>query len=314
MAMDKFRASPLPNPPAQWDPQYMRQVIRVLEIYFNQLDSNTPNHAQKYTADQFVGGSFSGTTIEAASVATTFLTAEQAAIGYQASNGVLTNALISYGHKNGNQISDKIMATDVYSNMFYGDGRYISTPYNQLISNADQTAASVATAYAVALDTSEYPDGISIASTSHIVFAQPGIYNLTYSIQLKNTNNDLETVDIWLRKNGTDIANSNTRFAIPARKSTGDPSYLVAVTPIMVDITTANHYVELMWRVSNTAVTIEQLPAVTASPGVTPAIPATPSVIIGVTFVSAQFPPVTRVAPLPVFGFGQIGDISVTTG
>lgn len=313
MALDKFRAAPLPNPPADYDPQYIRQVIRVLENYFSQLDSNTPNHAQKYTADEFVGGSFSGTDITANNVTATTLSAQQAAIGYQASNGILTNALISYGHRNGSQITDHLMAQDVYADFFYGDGRYISTPYNQIISNSDQTAASVANAYAITYDVEDYPDGISIASSSHIVFDQPGIYNVAYSIQLKNTNNDLETVDIWLRKNGTDVANTNTRFAIPARKSTGDPSYLVAVTPIMVDITAANQYIEIMWRVSNTAVTIEQLPAVTASPGVTPAIPATPSVIVGVTFISAQFPPVTRVAPLPVFGFGQIGTISVVT-
>lgn len=313
MALDKFRAAPLPNPPAEWDPQYMRQVIRVLENYFSQLDSNTPNNAQKYTADEFVGGSFSGTDITANNVATTNLSAQQAAIGYQASNGILTNALISYGHRNGSQITDHLMAQDVYADFFYGDGRYVSTPYNQIISNSDQTAASVANAYAITYDVEDYPDGISIASSSHIVFDQPGIYNVAYSIQLKNTNNDLETVDIWLRKDGTDVANTNTRFAIPARKSTGDPSYLVAVTPIMVDITAANQYIQIMWRVSNTAVTIEQLPAVTASPGVTPAIPATPSVIVGVTFISAQFPPVTRVAPLPVFGFGQVGAISVVT-
>jgi hypothetical protein len=55
MALDKFRAAPLPNPPAQWDPQYGRQLIRVLETYFSQLDSNTPNHAQSYTADTFSG-------------------------------------------------------------------------------------------------------------------------------------------------------------------------------------------------------------------------------------------------------------------
>lgn len=53
MALDKFRAAPLPNPPADYDPQYLRQVIRVLETYFSQLDSNTPNHAQSYTADSF---------------------------------------------------------------------------------------------------------------------------------------------------------------------------------------------------------------------------------------------------------------------
>ena len=55
MALDRFRAAPLPNPPSQYDPQYMRQVIRVIENYFSQLDSNTPNNAQKYTADTFNG-------------------------------------------------------------------------------------------------------------------------------------------------------------------------------------------------------------------------------------------------------------------
>ena len=34
-----FKNSPLPNPPAEFDAQYVRQLIRVLEIYFGQLDS-----------------------------------------------------------------------------------------------------------------------------------------------------------------------------------------------------------------------------------------------------------------------------------
>jgi hypothetical protein len=55
MALDLFNAPPLPNPPREYDAQYIRQVLRVIEIYFSQLDSNTPNHAQKYTADTFNG-------------------------------------------------------------------------------------------------------------------------------------------------------------------------------------------------------------------------------------------------------------------
>ena len=313
MALDKFKSSPLPNPPTQWDPQYMRQVIRVIETYFSQLDSRTPNNAEQYTADRFVGGSFSGTSINSDSVSTTTLSAVQAQINYLASNGILTNALISDGHRNGSQISDHLMAQDVYADYLYGNGRYIITPYNQLTSNSSQTAPNVATANALTLTTSEFPDGITIVSSSRITFAEQGIYNITYSLQFKNTLNNSESIDVWLRLNGTDIANSNTRFAIPPRKSAGDPSYLVAVTPIMVDIETANEYIQIMWRVSDVAVTLEALPAVTASPGVTPAIPATPSAIIGVTFISAQFPAVTRVAPLPVFGFGQIGSIEVVT-
>ena len=53
MALDRFKAAPLPNPPAEYDSQYVRQLIRVLENYFSQLDSRTPNNAEKYTADAF---------------------------------------------------------------------------------------------------------------------------------------------------------------------------------------------------------------------------------------------------------------------
>lgn len=33
-----FKHAPLPNPPIEYDQQYVRQLIRVLELYFNQLD------------------------------------------------------------------------------------------------------------------------------------------------------------------------------------------------------------------------------------------------------------------------------------
>jgi hypothetical protein len=313
MALDKFRAAPLPNPPAQYDPQYLRQVIRVLETYFSQLDSRAANNAQQYSADRFIGGSFSGTDITATSLDVTTLNAVAADIDTQVSDSIFADYLNTYAHRNGAQISDQIMANMVYADFLHGDGRFVSTSYNQLTSDQDQTAASVAVAYALTLNGDEFPNGISIVSSSRITFAQQGIYNVSYSIQFKNTTNDQQDIDIWMRYNGTDIANSNSRFTIPARKSAGDPSHLIAVTPIVVDIPADNGYIEIMWRVENTGVSIEHFPAVAASPGVTPAIPATPSAIIGITHVSAQFPPVTRVAPLPVFGFGEIGTISVVT-
>jgi hypothetical protein len=60
MALERFKAAPLPNPPAQYDPQYVRQLIRVIELYFNQLDSITPNQAQSYRAANFYGGTLDG--------------------------------------------------------------------------------------------------------------------------------------------------------------------------------------------------------------------------------------------------------------
>jgi hypothetical protein len=307
MALERFKAAPLPNPPAQYDPQYLRQLIRVLEIYFNQLDSLSPNQAQSYRADNFYGGAFTGTNVNADTVTTSSLLANHADINRVDALYVGTDDLAAQS-----AIINNVMGDNFYGGTFYGDGRFLQLPYNQLSSDQNQTAASVANAYAVTLNTNEFPNGISIVSNSRITFAKEGIYNVAYSIQFKNTDNSAHDVDIWLRKNGTDIANSNSRFSLTARKSSGNPSHLIAVTPIMVDITADNQYVEIMWRVDNTAISIEHFPAVAANPGVTPAIPATPSVIVGITHVSAQFPPVTRVAPLPVIGFGQIGNVSVS--
>jgi hypothetical protein len=48
MAMEKFRSSPLPNPPGQYSQEYVRQLIRVVELYFGQLDSQTPLQAEYF--------------------------------------------------------------------------------------------------------------------------------------------------------------------------------------------------------------------------------------------------------------------------
>lgn len=56
MALVKTKATILPNPPREYDAQYFRQFIRVLENYFSQLDSLTPNQAQSYKATTFYGG------------------------------------------------------------------------------------------------------------------------------------------------------------------------------------------------------------------------------------------------------------------
>jgi hypothetical protein len=318
MAMERFQAPALPVPPVEYDQKYHTDLIRILRLYFNQLDSLTPNQANSYRADNFYGGTFNGDLVggdvTADSVTTDLLTATQAyifALTAQATTVSYLNADAIYNRR---YIGSSAMIGDVYANFFYGSGKYISTPYNQLISNTDQAAGALGTAYAVTYDTTDFPDGITITSGSRITFADTGVYNITYSIQFENDNNTTETVDIWLRYKGTDIAGTNSRFSLPPRKSVGVPSTLIAVTPIMVDVEADGDYIQIMWHPSDLGVTIEHYNAVTASPGVTPAIPATPSVIVGVTFISAQFPPAKRVAPLPVFGFGQVGNVTVTIG
>jgi hypothetical protein len=119
---------------------------------------------------------------------------------------------------------------------------------------------------------------------SKLLVAQSGLYNIQFSIQFKNTTNDSQNVDIWFAKNGINVEGSNSRFGMPARRSSGDPSHLIAAMNFGLRLTETD-YVELMWRVSNSGVSIEHFDAISAS-GSSPAIPATPSVIVTVWFVS----------------------------
>jgi hypothetical protein len=155
-----------------------------------------------------------------------------------------------------------------------------STPYGAFQDSTDQTAANTTTAYAVTFNTTDYSNGIYVSNSSRLNVRNYGIYNIQFSIQLKNTTNDSQDTDIWFRKNGTDVAASNSRFSMPARKSTGDPSHLIAAMNYVLEMN-ANDYVEVMWRVSDTGVSLEHYPTDTS-----PTRPATPSTIITMSYLA----------------------------
>jgi len=60
MALIGFRAPALPLPLEQYDRAQMDQIINALRLYFNKLDSLTPQQANSYRADEFIGGVFFG--------------------------------------------------------------------------------------------------------------------------------------------------------------------------------------------------------------------------------------------------------------
>lgn len=64
MALVGFRAPALPLPSNEYSPQQQAELLRALRLYFNLLDSFTPQQAQSYTAERFIGGSFNGTSIQ----------------------------------------------------------------------------------------------------------------------------------------------------------------------------------------------------------------------------------------------------------
>jgi hypothetical protein len=159
-------------------------------------------------------------------------------------------------------------------------GKYINNPYGAFQDGTDQVAANTTTAYAITFDTTDFSNGVTLSDSSRLNVSQAGLYNLQFSIQFKNTTNDGQDVDVWFRKNGANIDNSNSRFHLSQRKSGGDPSHLIAALNFFVSLS-ANDYVEIMWRPTDVGVSIEHF-ATSSSP----TRPAVPSVIATLSFVS----------------------------
>jgi hypothetical protein len=159
-------------------------------------------------------------------------------------------------------------------------GKFMNNPYGAFQDSTDQTAANTTTAYPVTFNTTDFSNGVTIASNSRITVADSGIWNLQFSIQFTNTTNASQDVDVWFRVNGTNVANSNSRFGFAPRKGAGDPFHIIAAINYFVSLN-ATDYVEIMWRPTDIGVQIEQYAA-----SASPTRPAVPSAIVTMSFVS----------------------------
>lgn len=115
---------------------------------------------------------------------------------------------------------------------------------------------------------------------SKITVDYAGLYNLQFSFQFVNTDTQIHDTDVWFRKNGTDIANSNSRFSVPNSHG-GVDGHLIAALNFFLDMDPGD-FVEIMWHTDDVQVLIEQLPTAAS-----PTRPATPSAIVTMSYVSS---------------------------
>jgi len=160
-------------------------------------------------------------------------------------------------------------------------GQYLNMPFAEFFDTTDQIAASTTAANVINFSNTTLSNGITTQNSNKIVFEYGGVYNLQYSIQLANDDNATQDIDIWFSKNGTNESNSNRRYGLSPRKSSGDPYHTVACANYTNSFV-ANDYVQLNWRTSNTAAYLEHYTA-----SASPTRPAVPSVIVTATFVSS---------------------------
>ena len=141
--------------------------------------------------------------------------------------------------------------------------------YGAFVSTEDQ--ANAASVNKMTYNVTELSSGVSIVSNSRITIANAGIYNIQFSAQFDKGDSGDDIVDIWLCKNGSPVANSNTQMTL-----VGNNGKHVAAWNFFVSASAGDHF-ELCWYSPDSAVFINYVAAAS-----NPTRPAIPSIILTV--------------------------------
>lgn len=154
-------------------------------------------------------------------------------------------------------------------------------PHATFSSSQTQSIANAANAQAITYNTTLDAKGITLANNTKITLPQVGTYCFTFSAIGHNSGSaNAKTLNIWIRKNGNDLANSSTIVGT----SKDAPTTVVATFD--VDCTTVGDYYELWMAGQDTGSQILATAAQAAVPGVSPAQPACPSIIVAIWQIS----------------------------
>jgi hypothetical protein len=155
-----------------------------------------------------------------------------------------------------------------------------AAPYGCFTNNNDQLSPSVGSTAVVVYDSTEEASGVFLSNSSRLNVRNYGIYNVQFSLQLVNLDNNPQFADVWFRVNGTDVPRSASRFDIPARKSAGVPSHVIGTVNTFIEMQ-AGDYVEIAGTTSSTDVSLEHYIANTVIPR-----PAIPAAIVTVQYIA----------------------------
>jgi hypothetical protein len=142
-----------------------------------------------------------------------------------------------------------------------------------------QTGGASNTPTPITFDTTAVTNGVDLSGTSpssQIRVSKTGLYSFQFSAQLDKTGPGIDSVEIWLRRNGTDISNTATQVVVAA-----DNGETVMTVPFFLDLS-ANDTIETVFASGDATMEIAAFPAIT-SPYTRPAVP---SIIANINLLS----------------------------
>jgi hypothetical protein len=159
----------------------------------------------------------------------------------------------------------------------------ILLPHAMMISDQDQANASI-TGENLLTFAPAFSNGITVESGSRIRVPCAGQYLVTFTLQVTNRSNTAAEFEVWAKDTGVNYPLSNTRFDVPARKTSTTWSHVVpAITGIFTVKDPTSDYLQIAWWSDNIDVFLENYAA-----GTSPTRPAIPSVILTINLVSAN--------------------------
>ena len=159
---------------------------------------------------------------------------------------------------------------------------YLQAPHAMLMSDQDQTSAGITSANTLTYNQPVITQGVEVRNGGEIWFEQPGQYLVTFTLQVTNRSNAVQEFEVWAGFNGSNYPLSNTRFDIPARKSSDIWAHVVpAITGIFTVSDPSAEYLTIKWWASSVDVFLEHYAANT-----NPTRPAIPSVIMTINCIS----------------------------
>lgn len=265
--------------PVDYAQLYQDQLNNALRLYFNQIDnfgagltSGTGGAAIKFP---YFAAYQNGNTALTGNITNNSTTPipVTSTVGFPDSGFIIIGTeIIQYTAKTATTFDGTITrGVKSTTNVAHNTGDKVS----------EAAAVTAGTAAAIDLDTVTYSNGITCTvPDSQIYFNTAGIFNIQFSLQFLNYTNQEDNVTVWFKKNNNDIAESASVEQVNSSHGGNPGASIVALN--LVEQFAIGDYVELYWTSVSGNTVLATFP-----PGTSPTRPASPAVILTVTFVSA---------------------------
>jgi hypothetical protein len=272
----------LPLAPVGYERQYQDQLNNALRLYFNQLNNlNSVLIGSTGGAFlQFPNGAWhqDGYTTLAVSLTNTSTTPIQVAstAGFLSAGALIIDSeLIKYTGKTATTFTGITRGAYGSTKASHTAGVYVAEA---------QPVPSSTTELVVSLTATDTANGIDLDPTdiTKVVAAVAGYYNIQFSAQLLTFDSSIDNVTLWFRQNGVDVPYSAGIVSIPAIHG-GKPGAAIVSWNLVMALNAGDYFQLIIASESGNTV------AATYPPGTAPVHPASPSIILTATFVSALY-------------------------